>query len=242
MFFGRTDAKAETPVLWPPHVKGWLIGKDPDAGRDWGQEEKGTTEDEMAGWHNRLDGCEFEWTPGVWWTGRPGMLQFMGSQRVGHNWVTELNWNMCHFIFTWFWMSHVVFVRFLMSFHCIQRTPSVLCPSIVLCWIIAYVQLRITYTLLSLVSLSYSISLVMFCLVFLTIIDSEVFKSVSTIDELSIFAFISNSFCFMYFDVLFATLCLYDCYIFLIIGPVSHYKACLFITNTFFWLWNFCLI
>ena len=51
VFIGRTDAKAETPVLWPPHVKSWLIGKDPDAGRDWGQEEKGTTEDEMAGWH-----------------------------------------------------------------------------------------------------------------------------------------------------------------------------------------------
>ena len=65
VFIGRTDAEAETPVLWPPHVKCWLIGKDPDAGRDWGQEEKGTTEDEMAGWHHRLDGREFEWTPAV---------------------------------------------------------------------------------------------------------------------------------------------------------------------------------
>ena len=52
MLFGRNDAKAETPVLWPPHVKSWLIGKDSDAGRDWGQEEKGMTEDEMAGWHH----------------------------------------------------------------------------------------------------------------------------------------------------------------------------------------------
>ena len=52
VFIGRTDAKAETPILWPPHVKSSLIGKDSDAGRDWGQEEKGTTEDEMAGWHN----------------------------------------------------------------------------------------------------------------------------------------------------------------------------------------------
>ena len=59
-FLGRNDAKAETPVLWPPHAKSWLIGKDPDAGRDWGQEEKGTTEDEMAGWHHRLDGHESE--------------------------------------------------------------------------------------------------------------------------------------------------------------------------------------
>ena len=60
VFIGRTDAEAETPILWPPHGKSWLIGKDPDAGRDWGQEEKGTTEDEIAGWHHRLDGHEFE--------------------------------------------------------------------------------------------------------------------------------------------------------------------------------------
>ena len=60
VFIGRTDAEVETPILWPPHAKSWLIGKDPDAGRDWGLEEKGTTEDEMAGWHHRLDGYEFE--------------------------------------------------------------------------------------------------------------------------------------------------------------------------------------
>ena len=60
VFIGRTDAEAETPILWPPHAKSWLIGKDPDAGRDWGQEEKGTAEDEMAGWHYWLDGHEFE--------------------------------------------------------------------------------------------------------------------------------------------------------------------------------------
>ena len=65
MFIGRTDAEAETPVLWPPQVKHWLIGKDSDAGRDLGQEEKGTTEDEMAGWHCWLDGHEFGETPGV---------------------------------------------------------------------------------------------------------------------------------------------------------------------------------
>ena len=58
--FGRTDTKAETPVLWPSHAKSCLIGKDSDAGRDWGQEEKGMTEDEMAGWHHGLDGPEFE--------------------------------------------------------------------------------------------------------------------------------------------------------------------------------------
>ena len=65
VFFGRNDAKAETPVLWPPHAKCWFTGKDSDAGRDWGQEEKGTIEDEMARWHHRLDGHEFEWTLGV---------------------------------------------------------------------------------------------------------------------------------------------------------------------------------
>ena len=65
MFFGRTDAEAETPILWPSHVKSWLNGKDPDAGRNWGQEEKGTAEDEVAEWHHRLDGHEFEWTLGI---------------------------------------------------------------------------------------------------------------------------------------------------------------------------------
>ena len=92
-FFGRNDAKAETPVLWPPHAKSWLIGKDSGAGRDWGQEEKGTTEDEMAGWHHWLDG-RWVWvnSRSWWWTGRPGVLRFMGSQRVGHDWVTNLIW------------------------------------------------------------------------------------------------------------------------------------------------------
>ena len=65
MFTGRTDAEAESPILWPPSAKSWLIGKDPDAGRDWGQEEKGTTEDEMAGWHHLLDAHVFGWTLGV---------------------------------------------------------------------------------------------------------------------------------------------------------------------------------
>ena len=92
-FFGRNDAKAEPPVLWPPHAKSWLIGKDSDAVRDWGQEEKGTTEDEMAGWPaltwwTRVWVSSGSW----WWTGKPGMLQSMGSQRVRHDWATELNW------------------------------------------------------------------------------------------------------------------------------------------------------
>ena len=60
MFTARTDAEAETPILWPPYAKNWLIEKDPDAGKDWRQEEKGMTEDEMIGWHDRLNGYEFE--------------------------------------------------------------------------------------------------------------------------------------------------------------------------------------
>jgi len=64
IFIGRTDAEAETQTLWPPDVKNWLIGKDPDAGKDWRWEEKGMTEDEMAGWHHRLNGHEFEWAAG----------------------------------------------------------------------------------------------------------------------------------------------------------------------------------
>ena len=65
IFTGRTDAKAEVPIFWPPDAKNWLIGKDPDDGKDWRQGKKGTTEDEMAGWHHQLDGQEFGWTPGV---------------------------------------------------------------------------------------------------------------------------------------------------------------------------------
>ena len=64
IFSGRTDAEAETPILWPPDAKSWLTGKDPDAGKDWGQEEKRVTEDELVGWHHRVNGHEFELIPG----------------------------------------------------------------------------------------------------------------------------------------------------------------------------------
>ena len=91
MFFVRTGAKAETPILWPPHVKSWLIGKVSDIGRDWGQEEKGTTEDEMAGWRHWVDGQEFGWTLGVG--------DWQGGLECYHSWglresdMTEwLNW------------------------------------------------------------------------------------------------------------------------------------------------------
>ena len=94
IFIGRTDVEAEIPILWPPDVKNWLTGKDPDARKDWRQEEKGMTEDETVGWHRWLNGLEFVWesSRSWWWAGKPGVLQSMESQRFRHNWVTELNW------------------------------------------------------------------------------------------------------------------------------------------------------
>jgi len=90
-FFGRNDAKAETPVLWPPHVKSWLIGKDSAAGRDWGQEEKGTTEDEMVGWHHWLDGRESGWSPGVG-DGQGGLACCDSQGRKESDTTEWLNW------------------------------------------------------------------------------------------------------------------------------------------------------
>ena len=94
IFIGRTDAEAETPILWLPDVKKWLIWEDPDAGKDLRWEEKGTT-----GWDGWM-ASPTQWTwvwinsGSWWWTGRPGMLQSMGLQRVRHDWATELNWIM----------------------------------------------------------------------------------------------------------------------------------------------------
>ena len=91
VFIGRTDAKAETPILLPPHAKSWLMGKDSDAGRVWGQEEKGTTEDEMAGCHHRLDGHEFQWTPGVG-DGQGGLACCDSRGRKESDTTERLNW------------------------------------------------------------------------------------------------------------------------------------------------------
>ena len=99
LFTGRTDAEAETPVLWPPHAKSWLVGKDPDAGRDWGQEEKGMTEDEMVGWHHQLDGHEFEWTPGIG-IGQGGLVWSDSWGRKKSDTTEWLNWTERHF-----WLS-----------------------------------------------------------------------------------------------------------------------------------------
>ena len=93
IFIGRTDAETETPILWPPDLKNWLIGKDPDAGKDWRQE--GTIED---GWLSSPTWWTWVWASfgSWWWTGKPGVLQSMGSQRAGHDWATELNWTLSY--------------------------------------------------------------------------------------------------------------------------------------------------
>ena len=91
VFFGRNDAKAETLVLWPPQAKSWLIGKDSDAGRGWGQEKKGTTKDEMAGWHHQLDRHEFKWTWGVG-DGQGGLACCNSWGRKESDMTERLNW------------------------------------------------------------------------------------------------------------------------------------------------------
>ena len=116
LVISKSDAKAETPVLWPPHVKSWLIGKDCDAGRDWGQEEKGTTEDEMAGWHHWLDECESEWTPGV------GDIQ--GGLACCNSWgrkesdTTErLIWSDLIYIYNWVTHTHYIHIYIYIHTH-----------------------------------------------------------------------------------------------------------------------------
>jgi len=134
-FFGRNDDKAETPVLWPPLEKSWLIGKDSDAWRDWGQEEKGTTEDEMAGWHHWLDGCESEWTPGVG-DGQGGLAccdSWGRKESDTTEWLnwTELNWNI---IVIWVKFTNYSPFQFTDShkLRCLLL-PSPICQSLWLC-------------------------------------------------------------------------------------------------------------
>ena len=91
VFIGRTDTEAETPILWPPDVKSWLIWKDPGAGKDWGQEEKGTTEDEMVGWHHRHNRHGFGWTPGVG-DGQGGLACWGSWDRKESDTTERLNW------------------------------------------------------------------------------------------------------------------------------------------------------
>ena len=120
IFIGRNDAEAETPILWPPDVKNWLIGEDPDAGKDWRQE-KVTTEDEMVGWHHRLNGHEFEQALGVgdgqeaWHFAVHGVTK---SHTPLNDW-TELNWLRCRWCGSGFWngrmlrLAHILSVSFL---------------------------------------------------------------------------------------------------------------------------------
>ena len=130
-FFGRNDAEAETPVPWPPHAKSWLIGKDPDAGRDRGQEEKGMTEDETAGWHHRLDGHEFEWTLGDG-NGQGGLVccDSWGHKELDTtewlNW-TELNWifQVLYQVFYVYWLFELIKL-YSKHFICVTLCPDYL--------------------------------------------------------------------------------------------------------------------
>ena len=127
VFIGRTDAEAETPILWPPNVKSWLIEKDPDAGKDWGQEEKGTTEDEMVGWHHQFNGHGFGWTPGF--VDGQGGLACCDSWGSKESDMTErLNWTkLGHY--TPKWLSYTVILVYIRSllipnFQSIHFSPT----------------------------------------------------------------------------------------------------------------------
>ena len=121
IFTGRTDAEAETPILWPHDVKSWLIWKDPDAGKDCKWEEKGMTENEKLGGHHWFNGYEFEQAPGV----GDGVLQSMGS----HDWATELNWNFLSNMCSYDWHS----VRVLCVCACMRACVQTVRQHLQLC-------------------------------------------------------------------------------------------------------------
>ena len=157
VFIGRTDAEAETPVLWLPDGKNWLIGKDPDAGKDWRWEEKRTTNDEMVGWHR----WSWVWASSGswWWTGRPGVLPSVGSQRTGYDWVTELKVDLqccVTFCYTAKWISCMCtcifsFFKFpsrLGHLRALSRAFSVLCCFSLIIYFICsglYLSIPISY-------------------------------------------------------------------------------------------------
>ena len=101
LYCSRTVVEAETPILWTPDVKSWLIWKDPDAGKDWGQEEKGTMEDKMVGWHHQLNGHGFGWTPGVG-DGQGGLVCCGSGGRKESDMTEWLNWTDCWLTTWWF--------------------------------------------------------------------------------------------------------------------------------------------
>ena len=100
VFIGRTDAEAETLILWPPGARSWLIWKNPDVGKDWKQEEKGTTEDEMAGWHHWLNAHEFGWTPGVG-DGQGGLVCCDSCGLKESDTTEQLNWTELKLKYCW---------------------------------------------------------------------------------------------------------------------------------------------
>ena len=113
VFIGRTDVETETPILWPPDAKSWLTWKNPDAGNDWGQEEKGMTEGEMVGWHHQLNEYQgiVKLYPG--YSEGQGSLACMGSQRLRHHWLTEQQqksltvWNCGKFLKRWEYQTYL---------------------------------------------------------------------------------------------------------------------------------------
>ena len=107
VFIGRANAKAETTIPWPPHVKSWLIGKTSDAGKDWGQEEKGTIEDEMAGWHHWLSEHESEWTPGVG-DGQGGLACCNSCGRKELDTTEWLNWTELRLFHPWCFQARIL--------------------------------------------------------------------------------------------------------------------------------------
>ena len=107
IFIGRTDVEAETPILWPPDANNWLIWKDPNAGKDWGQEEKGTTEDEMVGWHHQLNGHGFGWTLGVG-DGQEGLACWGSWGHKELDTTERLSW------------TELIFTKFTHTFTCTQ--------------------------------------------------------------------------------------------------------------------------
>ena len=115
VFIGRTDAEAESPILWPPNAKNWLTGKDPDIGKDWRREEKGTTEDEMVGWHHQLEGHEFEQALRIGdGQGSLACCSLWGCKESDMTEWTELNWML-------FGVSFIVFILYILKIEEIRH-------------------------------------------------------------------------------------------------------------------------